>query len=205
MVLQAFSWHELGDYYGATKEAYPSFDQSRLMAYDVIAHGAKGILFWGTPYLTSEEFRQSLYALTSELAALQPLLVAHDVPHVRIDAIEPEPPAASLGVRLTARNVGEDWLVMLVNEDDRTYARVKITGLEILDGRRLVLLYGKEEITIDSRGLATGIAPYEVKVFATGRQWETQRHEGRSFGRRDDFKGSEREKGTFYFFSCRSR
>ncbi|OHB79623.1 MAG: hypothetical protein A2Z25_03485 [Planctomycetes bacterium RBG_16_55_9] len=71
--------------------AYPSFDESRFMAYDAIVHGARGILYWGSHYLKSSEFRQSLYALTSELAALQPFLVAEDDPQARLALVELEP------------------------------------------------------------------------------------------------------------------
>jgi hypothetical protein len=46
MVLQAFSWSELGDYYGHKTIAYPSLAESRFMAYDAIVHGARGILYW---------------------------------------------------------------------------------------------------------------------------------------------------------------
>ena len=44
MVLQAFSWHELGEYYGVKEPAYPTFSESQFMAYDAIIHGASGIL-----------------------------------------------------------------------------------------------------------------------------------------------------------------
>ena len=70
MVLQGFSWSDLEDYDRGI--AYPTFNESRLMAYYCIVHGARGILYWGSSYLKSdshESFRQSLYALTSELSA----------------------------------------------------------------------------------------------------------------------------------------
>ena len=77
-----------GDYYGVKDIAYPTFNESRFMAYDVIAHGARGILYWGSHYLKSNAFRESIYALTSELAALQPFLVTPDVKGVQVNLIE---------------------------------------------------------------------------------------------------------------------
>ena len=181
MVLQAFSWHELGDYYGAKEPAYPTFAESRFMAYDVIAHGARGILYWGSHYLKDEAFRQSLYALTSELAALQPLLVAPEAPDVRLSLIELPDENPAPHVAMTARRVGDDWLVILVNEDDDLHMGVVVEGLDELNGRRLHLLYGDEAQTVAHGELITRMQAKEVKVLATGRSWESESLDGRKY------------------------
>ncbi|MEJ2702059.1 MAG: hypothetical protein P8Z79_06415 [Sedimentisphaerales bacterium] len=181
MVLQAFSWSELGDYYGHKTLVYPSFAQSRFMAYDAIVHGARGILYWGSHYLKSAEFRQSLYALTSELAALQPILVAPEYPQAHLALVELEPDPSARGVRLSVRRAGRQWALILVNEDNRPYLGVEVSGLNELNGRTLELLYGAEKATVERGELITRIEPLEVKVFATTRQWETDQREGRDF------------------------
>ena len=48
MVLQAFSWHELGEGNTHKNPAYPTFAESEFMAFDAIAHGARGVLYWGS-------------------------------------------------------------------------------------------------------------------------------------------------------------
>ena len=191
MVLQAFSYHELGEegtfYWG--KETYASFDENRLSAYICIAYGADGILYWGSSEKkTAKDFRQSVYAVTSELDALQPLLVARDVEGVAARVIEGktergEPwPRDALGVRCVARRTGREWLVILVNEDDRPHHGVEVSGLDHLKGETLDLLYGIETATINKHGeLLTRMKPHEVKVFATGREWETDRRKGRDY------------------------
>jgi hypothetical protein len=181
MVLQAFSWSELGDYYGHKKVVYPSFAESRFMAYDAIVHGARGILYWGSHYLKSSEFRQSLYALTSELAALQPFLVAAEYPQAHLALVQMRRSVSERGVRLSVRRVGQEWLVILVNEDNRPYLGVEVTGLKQLDGRTLKLLYGSERAAVQRGELVTRIRPLEVKVFATSRTWETERRKARDF------------------------
>ena len=181
MVLQAFSWSELGDYYGHKTVVYPSFAESRFMAYDSIVHGARGILYWGSHYLKSSEFRQSLYALTSELAALQPFLVVEDDPQAHLALVELEPDSSARGVRISVRRAGQEWVVILVNEDDRPYLGVEVTGLEKLNVRTLELLYGSEKATVERGELITRIKPLEVKVFATTRDWETKLRDGRDF------------------------
>jgi hypothetical protein len=126
MVLQAFSWSELGDYYGHKTVAYPSFAESRFMAYDVIVHGAKGILYWGSHYLKSSEFRQSLYALTSELDALQPFLVAPEYQNASVSLIELDRDSSERGVKISVRRAEGQWIIILVNEDNRTYLGIEV-------------------------------------------------------------------------------
>jgi len=181
MVLQAFSWHELGEYYGAKEPAYPSFAESRLMAYDVIAHGAKGILYWGSHYLKSDECRGSVYALTTELDALQPLLAAPDAPGVRLSVVEIPDADASANVQMVARQAEGDWLVILVNEDDESHMGVVVEGLDEIDGQSMFLLYGAEEQAITHGELITRLQPADVKVFCTSRERQGALHEGRAY------------------------
>ena len=181
MVLQAFSWSELGDYYGHKNIVYPSCAESRFMAYDVIVHGAKGILYWGSHYLKSSEFRQSLYALTSELEALQPFLVAPEYKNASVSIIELDRDLSKRGVKISVRRAEGQWIIILVNEDNRTYLGVEVTGLDILNGRDLELLYGTEKITVEQGELITRIKPLEVKVFSTSRKYESGLRDGRNF------------------------
>lgn len=182
MVMQAFSWHELGDYYGHKEAAYPTFAESRFMAYSVIAHGASGILYWGSEVLTSDPFRESLYCLVSELAALQPFLVAPDHAQPKVTVIPSKEDEATDSVRAFARRAGEDGLLAVVNENDQRHMGVVVTGLEPLEGRTLDLLYGKETATVTGGETVLRLQPYEVKVYCTKRGYEAERREGRGYG-----------------------
>ncbi len=188
MVLQGFTWSDLDD--GDTDiTAFPTFAESRLMAYACITHGARGILYWGSSYMKSdgkEAFRKSLYALTSELAALQPFLTAPVEPYVTARLIDDgrtdiSAPVSMRGVSITARRTGRDWLIVLVNEDEQAYLGVEVDGLGALNGTEFVELYGEEKTTVSDGSFATRIRPFEVKLFATHRKWETDRREGREF------------------------
>jgi len=183
MVLQGFAWSELGDYYGVKEIAYPTFDESRFMAYDVIAHGAKGVLYWGTSYLKSEPFQRSLYALTGELAALQPFLTSPEKMDVKVnvyDFVMDNNPVAR-GVKSFFRRHDGDSLLVLINEDSRFQMEVEATGLDSLEGQTLELLYGNDQAVIKHGALLTRMKPYEVKVFASNRKWETANRNGRDF------------------------
>jgi len=192
MVLQGFAWHDLpGD---KEKAAYPSFPETRLMAYSAIAHGAKGILYWGTfhiPPATGTEFRDSIYAMTSELAKLEPFLTAPEEKSVHLVLTEstgrPEDgflyprSVGDRGVRWLARRNGSDWLIVLVNEDDHPHMGVEVEGLEALNGRRLEQLYGNETDTVRQGEFITRMMPQQVKVFATSRKWMSSWRKGRGF------------------------
>ena len=185
MVLQAFAWGSLNEF---TPEpiTYPTFAETRLMAYASLTHGARGLLYWGSFYVPADSlFRQSIYAMTSELAALQPFLVAPEEKAVRVKLTESRGRAQAddHGVSCLARRSGADSLLVLANEDNHPHMGVEASGLTSLNGRKLVELYGGETATIEQGGFVTRLMPYQVKVFSTSRKYETARRAGRDFTR----------------------
>ena len=181
MVLQAFSWDELGDYFGAKSTAYPTFAESRFMAYDAIANGASGILYWGSSYMKSDACRQSIYALVSELNRLQPFLIAPNVQGIRTSLKAGGP--VSDAVKTIVRKANEDWIVLLLNEDGKVRFDVAIEGLSDLNGKSLHCLYTSETISVSEGNLAVHLDPLEVRLYATDRKWESPLREGRDFVR----------------------
>ena len=186
MVLQGFAWADLHIAGNTEKAAYPSFAETRLMAYEALAHGASGILYWGTSYIppeTGADFRNSIYAITRELAPLQPFLAAPEEKSLRVALTETSGRAepGDRGVRIVARRAGSEWLIALANEDDHPHMGVELKGLAALNGRNLELLYGAETVTIHAGEFITRLMPLEVKVFATSRKWEAASLAGRVF------------------------
>ena len=196
MVLQAFSWSSLGGS-DSFPEAYPSFNESRLMAYISIVYGAKGLLYWGSSQKrTPSDFRESLYAMTHELNTLQPFLTEADEDCETVTIIESMtagivegwfekneawPPPRKLGVRSSLRRVGNEWLLVLVNEDNYPHYGVEVSGLEKLNGSELHLLYGDETAAITHGDFTTRMKPFEVKVFASSKKWESDHISGRKY------------------------
>ena len=179
MVLQGFSWHTA---HAERTRLYPTFAQSRFMAYDAIVTGARGILYWGSNMIDEPEFRTSLYALTSELSALQPFLVADDHSEVRATVIDDlfDPPGK--GVRSRLLRHGTDYVLILVNEDAERHLGVDVTGLGMLEGRDLSELYGSEQATVRHGGIATRLQGFDVKIFATNAaRYETSQVAGRDY------------------------
>lgn len=178
MVLQGFSWHAIRP---DREKLYPSFAQSRYLAYDAIVHGAKGILYWGTSTIDDPDFRQSLYALTSELSHIGPYLAApirRELPTQLIpDLFDP----AGKGVKTLLCQLEDEQLLIVLNLDPHRHLAVEIGGLEALDGQRLHQLYGNE-MQIPKRGnIITRLQAEEVKVFATDPTLAKGIREGRQY------------------------
>jgi hypothetical protein len=178
MVLQAFAWTELNSK-STTEPVYPTFAESRFMAYDVIVHGADAILYWGSHYLKSEACREAIYAVTSELAALQPFLVVEAEKNTQVTLVEMGMAKGERGVKHSVRRADGDWLIILVNEDDDKHMGVDVSGLEGLEGEELALLYGTETVRVERGGFVTRMQPFEAKVFASSRRWESGDKKGR--------------------------
>ena len=179
MVLQGFSWHAIKPERG---RLYPSFADSRFMAYDAIVHGAKGVFYWGTNTIDDPRFRTSLYAVTSELAALQPFLTGRRERGVEAQVVHDLFGEPGIGVRAMLLRSNSDYLLMLVNEDPHHRLGVDVYGLDAINERTLHELYGTEKIKVSEGNVVTRMQPFGVKLFATRRSaYETRWREGRDF------------------------
>ena len=164
MVLQGFSWHRVK---ASRAKLYPTFAESRFMAYDAIVHGSKGIFYWGTNTIDEPAFRTSLYKVTSELATLQPFLTGERIDNVEAKLIHDLFDERGLGVRSMLLRHKNDFLLMLVNEDDHHRLGVDVYGLDAVNGRELHWLSGDEKVQVSDGNIVTRMQPYEVKLFST--------------------------------------
>jgi hypothetical protein len=185
MVLQAFSW---GNLKGYSTEAitYPTFDETRLMAYASLTHGARAILYWGSAYVPPDEpFRASILAMTSELSALQPFLVAPEDKTLRVKLIDSKGrgQTGDRGVSWMARRTATDWLIVLANEDARAHMGVEVSGLTLLNGRTLHELYTSDSVKVSRGEIIARLMPHQVKVYSTSRKFETAHRAGREYTR----------------------
>ncbi len=179
MVLQGFSWHSIKP---TREKLYPSFTDSRFMAYDAIVHGAKGIFYWGTNTIDEPRFRNSLYAVTSELDAIQPFLGGQQIEGTTANVIRDLFGPAGLGVRTLLLRHKNDYLLVLVNEDKHHRLGVDIDGLDAVDDRSLFQLYGEERVEVRDGTFVTRMQPFEVKLFCTRKEaFESNWPDGRDF------------------------
>jgi hypothetical protein len=178
MVLQGFSWHTI---HQDRKRLYPSFAQSRFMAYDAIVHGARGLLYWGTETIDDADFRQSLYALTSEIAAIATFLHKDNITPLAAHVIPDLFEAKGNGVKAIQCHRDGHSVLIVLNKDSHRHLAVEVKGLELLNGRRLHLLYGNEVQRPEDGTIITRIQGDTVKVFTTDPSLATGIQKGRDF------------------------
>jgi hypothetical protein len=128
-----------------------------------------------------DEFIRSIYAVVSELDALQAFLTAPEQKDVRVRLIKSTYADPDVSVSCIIKHFGRDWMIIVINESDSYQTGVVIENLKQLDGLKLSELYGNEEIIISGEEIFLRMKPREVKVFATSKKWETKRVNGRSY------------------------
>jgi hypothetical protein len=119
MVLQAFAWENTRQKgRDAAKVLYPSFEQTRFMAYQAIVNGAEGLIWWGlSTNPPGSPMWGTLSKVTRELAGMKDALGAasaelplsleyHDTGH-----------SLDRGIEWAAREWGGETLVIAVNAD----------------------------------------------------------------------------------------
>ncbi len=111
---------------------------------------------------------------------LQPFLTSPEQKQISVYVVREFEPR-EVQVAWIARQFGNDWMIAVVNETDFTLRSVAVKGLTHLNGLKLVELYGEEEVTVVDEEFMTRMEPHEVKVFATGKKWETSKRNARGY------------------------
>jgi len=151
MTLQGFAWGQLYQ----REEIYPTLEESRFMAYDAIAHGATGLMYWGL-WLgkgQNDEFLENLKKTLHEITAVAPFLVG--------DTVEGEMTSSTPNVRVMQKRSphGDLWIVL--NESPEA-KQVEVTGKF---PEHLAEVSGKPAPTPENGKLAFELPPYSARVF----------------------------------------
>jgi len=165
MVLQGFGWEDLNESRSNDKKRpRPTYNQTRFMAYDAIANGARGLLYWGSDYVDkSSVFWLELTKTVSELRDLQPYLSAPDA-NSKVQ-MKPHPSSASddNGLVLLAKEREGKWAFIVVNEAAQAMA-FDLSGLNSLNGRRITIVGETETLTVENGGFTFGLPSLSASV-----------------------------------------
>lgn len=188
MVLQGFGWRDLRQQISEHERGVgigrrPTWSESRFMAYDAIIHGANAILYWGTAYMKPVEddgspvngrprLWRDLLRVARELRALEPALVARPLKAPLVRHVETYGSIDDGGILCTARRVGDDFVVLVVNETSNGLRFTLEKLPSQLEGRTLYRLYSPEENKVVTRRLTDGIKALDVHVYSTSRRFE---------------------------------
>lgn len=183
MVLQAFGWRYLHPIDEAFKETIkgrcPTYIASRFMAYDSIARGANGLCYWGSEYADPEkETWKGLAPVIRELASLREWFAEPEV-HLPVRVTPTDSwGSQDLPVVMTARRIGNDWLILFVNEE--TWPRTVHVEFPLqFGGRKLYFLY--ENLYVEPASdsvIPLSFAPQGVRVLSTRNDLEVEELKG---------------------------
>ena len=165
MVLQGFAWEMLKEKSerDATMILYPSYKESRFMAYNAIVHGANGILYWGTNYTPQPSpFMDDLYKVTRELAAMQDVLVARSTGlNISMDYHELGY-SVDAGIELICKKVEGITYVLAVNSD-KNPVKVSFNGFSAFSSASV--LKESRVIKVEQGKLMDYFEPFDVHIY----------------------------------------
>ncbi len=164
-VLQGFSWEMLkpeGER-DLSMIQYPTFDESRFMAYNAIVHGANGILYWGTNYTPQpSSFIDDLNKVTKELAELQSVLASETV-ELKIEKEYHELMySIDTGVEILVKKVNGKTYLLTVNSD-KNPVKVSFSGLNEFNNAKV--LNEERSIKIIENKLTDYYEPFGVHIY----------------------------------------
>ena len=113
MCLQGFAWGTLT----GTKEIYPTYEESRFMAFDAIAHGATGLVYWGLYMGRGEnpEFLAGLKKVLGEVTSVSAYLVG--------DTVEGTVSCGDPAIRIMQKRTpgGDLWIVLNESPEEKRF------------------------------------------------------------------------------------
>lgn len=164
-VLQGFSWEMLKP----EKERdtnmilYPTYEESRFMAYNAIVHGANGVLYWGTNYTPQPSpFMDDLNKVTKELSEMQEVLAAPTIDlNIKIEYHELMYSVDS-GVEFITKEVNGEIYLISVNADKNP---VKVTFSGLNKFKTAEVLKENSSLNISDGKLTIDYIPFGVHIY----------------------------------------
>ncbi len=165
MVLQGFAWEMLKpeNERDSSMILYPTYGQTRYMAYDAIVHGANGVIYWGTRHTPqSSRFLNDLNRVTRELAGMKEILSSESV-RPRISKTYHELRySVDAGVEIMAKEY-EGTLYLLTVNSDKNPVRVTLSGLRKYKKSRV--LQENRSVVVRNGAITDDFSPFDVHIY----------------------------------------
>jgi hypothetical protein len=161
LVAQGFAWDNEQN---PDNPLYPTYEETRFMAYNAIIHGAKGILYWGTYSMPQpSEHWDNLKKVARELGDLHDVLASPTIPHnVSIDYQEMGFSIDS-GVEVLVKEHQGTTYMLAANT---TVGPAKVTFSDLPSPTdSLNVLFEDRSIDISSKAFKDSFEPYAVHVY----------------------------------------
>lgn len=158
MILQSFAWAQVGKpHVPADQAIFPTYHQSRFMAYNALLHGAAGLQYHYLGYSKNipDEFWRDLRRVTLELSYLGPVFTA--------DTVKDSPVSCDREhVRFLHKRYRDKNYYLIANESPDP-AEASFSGME---ENSLHVLLEKDPVAIRDGKLALVLPGYGVKVLS---------------------------------------
>lgn len=117
VVLQGFAWEALrGEEAETDLVRYPSYLESRFMAYNAITHGARGILYWGLSYVPKDaSFIQDLSKVLNEIQEMIPAILGSELSRKPALRYYERGSSIAAGVEILGRKTGKGVYLIASN------------------------------------------------------------------------------------------
>jgi hypothetical protein len=166
MVLQGFAWAAL-DAQASVKSsiAYPSYEQTRYMAWQSVIHGCNGIIYWGTHTLQEQsECWTGIKKVVRELADLNDVLVANPAPVELKKEYEELGFSIDAGVETSVRDAGAFRYVLAANSSGDP-AAVAFSGLDGVPDGDLEALGEGRTVALKGGAFRDEFAGFAVHIY----------------------------------------
>ncbi|RLD65216.1 MAG: hypothetical protein DRI95_09225 [Bacteroidetes bacterium] len=151
-VLQGFSWEMLKkeEERDTSMILYPTYEQSRFMAYNAIVHGANGIVYWGTNYTPQPSpFINDLNRVTKELSEMQKVLSSKNTTNNIKQEYHELGYSVDAGVEFITKEISGKTYLISVNSD-KNPVNITFSGLNkfktvkvLTENRNITMQKGK--------------------------------------------------------------
>ena len=165
MVLQGFAWEMLKPEAERNKQMikYPTYEESRFMAFNAIVHGATGIIYWGTDFTPQPSaFISDLNRVTQELAGLQEVISAKNEKLSLETEYHELGYSVDAGVEFITKRANGKLFLITVNSDKNP---VKITFSNLKNYKSVRVLSENRIVELTVGNLTDNYNPFEVHIY----------------------------------------
>ena len=165
LVAQGFAWDNKQN---PDNPLYPTYQETKFMAYNAIIHGAKGILYWGTHTMPQpSEHWSNLKRVVRELADLHPVLAAPAIPDNVLIDYEEMGFSIDSGVEVMVKE-HDNTVYMLAANTTVGPAKVTFSNLPCM-ADSVEVLFENRSLEIQDNRFQDAFEPYGVHVYRFGR------------------------------------
>ena len=165
IVLQGFAWEMLKpeNERDISKVLYPTYSESRFMAYNAIVHGANGILYWGTNHAPQpSKFIDDLNNVTKELNEFKNIISStnyvmdikkeyHELGH-----------SIDRGIEIISKKVN-DHIYLITTNSDKNPVKISFLGLGAYKNAKV--LKENRIIKISENKMTDYYKPFDVHIY----------------------------------------